>query len=95
VLITTLYVQTTNIKIIQTVKQLLKPESGKLILLTSPAIQEVLDKLYIAPPIGPLRRTKMDPEHGELANEFACWGSWNGAEDFGAEESPQCVFIET
>ena len=60
---------------------------GKLLLVTSPAIQDVLDKLYNKPPLGPLRRTSLDPVHGELANEFACWGSWDGAEKFGKEES--------
>lgn len=75
--------ETTNRKLIQTIRQILHPQRGKLILITAPSIESVLHQLYNEPPIGPLRLTSLDPEHGGLANEFRCWGSWEGAEEFG------------
>lgn len=60
--------------------------NGKLILLTSTSITPILEKLYDSAPLGPLRTTKMQVEHSQLRNDFACWGSWEGAEEFGAEE---------
>ena len=79
-------IQVTNTKLRTTLRKILHPTKGKLILLTSASVEEILEKLYDAPPVGPLRRTAFDPEHGQLANSFACWGSWVGAEDFGREE---------
>ncbi|GLB36729.1 putative probable N6-adenine methyltransferase [Lyophyllum shimeji] len=75
--------ETTNAKLIQTISQILHPQRGKLVLITSNSIEDVLRRLYEKPPLGPLRLTSLDPEHGGLANEFCCWGSWEGAEDFG------------
>ncbi|KAG5643001.1 hypothetical protein DXG03_001778 [Asterophora parasitica] len=75
--------EVTNTNVIQTIRQIIKPKRGKLILLTSPSIEKILHRLYNEPPIGPLRLTSLEPEHGELANEFSCWGSWEGAHDFG------------
>ena len=79
-------IQVTNTKLRTTLRKILHPTKGKLILITSASVEEILEKLYDAPPVGPLRRTAFDPEHGQLANSFACWGSWEGAEDFGREE---------
>ncbi|KAH9478288.1 EEF1A lysine methyltransferase 1 [Psilocybe cubensis] len=76
--------EVTNKKVVQTLKQLLHQRS-KLIVLTSVSVEDVLAKLYSEPPLGPLRRTAIDPEHGRLANDFACWGSWDGAEKFGKD----------
>ncbi|KAG6910641.1 hypothetical protein DXG01_009151 [Tephrocybe rancida] len=76
--------ESTNRKLIQTIRQILHPTRGKLVLITSASIEKtILQRLYYEPPIGPLRLTSLDPELGRLANEFACWGTWEGAEDFG------------
>ncbi|KAG5651765.1 hypothetical protein H0H81_007547 [Sphagnurus paluster] len=75
--------EATNKGVIQTILQIIKPNDGKLILLTAPSIERILHALYDKPPIGPLRLTALEPEHRELANEFSCWGSWDGAQDFG------------
>ncbi|KAF8060845.1 putative N6-adenine methyltransferase-domain-containing protein [Lyophyllum atratum] len=75
--------EATNKKLIQTIRQIIHPKHGKLILITSTSIEDILHRLYDNPPIGPLRLTSLDPEHGGLANEFACWGTWEGAEDLG------------
>ncbi|KAF9466958.1 putative N6-adenine methyltransferase-domain-containing protein [Collybia nuda] len=75
--------ETTNKKIIKTVLQILHPTRGKLLLLSSPSIEKILHRLYDKEPIGPLHRTSLTVEHGELANDFACWGSWEGAQDIG------------
>jgi len=76
--------EVTNAKVIRTLRQILHLNS-KLILLTSTSIEDILSKLYNTPPLGPLRRTSIDPEHGRLANDFACWGSWDGAENLGKD----------
>ncbi|KAF8887814.1 putative N6-adenine methyltransferase-domain-containing protein [Infundibulicybe gibba] len=73
----------TNKKLIETVSQIIHPTKGKLILLTSTSMTDTLDELYAAPPLGPLHKTALMVEHGRLANDFACWGSWEGAKDFG------------
>ncbi|KJA13626.1 hypothetical protein HYPSUDRAFT_195691, partial [Hypholoma sublateritium FD-334 SS-4] len=78
--------EVTNAKLRTTLRKILHPTKGRLVLLTSTSVEEVLAKVYDAPPLGPLRRTAFDPEHGQLANSFACWGSWAGAESFGLEE---------
>ncbi len=51
----------------------------------STSVEEILEKLYDAPPVqvSPLRRTAFDPQHGKHVNSLACWGLWEGAEDFG------------
>ncbi|KAF5355864.1 hypothetical protein D9756_004336 [Leucocoprinus leucothites] len=74
----------TNVKVCQTLRQVLKP-TAKLILLTSTSIEDVIEKLYSVPPLGPMKKTALKVEHGQLANDFACWGSWEGAETFGAQ----------
>ncbi|KAF8641533.1 hypothetical protein AX16_009910 [Volvariella volvacea WC 439] len=76
----------TNTKLSTTLKLLLHPTKGKLVLLTSVSIEDILRRIYASPPIGPLRRTTLEVEHNRLANDFACWGTWDGAEDFGASE---------
>ncbi|KAG6828865.1 hypothetical protein H0H92_006572 [Tricholoma furcatifolium] len=75
----------TNVKLIQTIRQILHPTRGKLVLITSTSVETILRRLYAEPPLGPLRGTSLKPEHGGLANAFACWGSWEGAEDFGKD----------
>ncbi|KAJ7474277.1 putative N6-adenine methyltransferase-domain-containing protein [Mycena latifolia] len=88
----------TNAKLIETLRQIMRP-SGKLIMLTSTSVTPVLEKLYAAPPLGPLRRTKIDVMHGRLQNDFACWASWDGAEELGADvdwaEEPEVKTVET
>ncbi|PPQ69233.1 hypothetical protein CVT25_006950 [Psilocybe cyanescens] len=76
--------EVTNKKVVQTLRQLLHPKS-KLIVVTSTSVEDILEKLYSSPPLGPLRKTSIDPEHGRLANDFACWGSWDGAENLGKD----------
>ncbi|RDB21234.1 Protein-lysine N-methyltransferase EFM5 [Hypsizygus marmoreus] len=77
----------TNAGLVQTTRQILHPQRGKLLLLTGTSTEPILDRLYDKSPVGPLRRTSLEVEHGGLANEFACWGSWDGAEDFGKDDS--------
>jgi hypothetical protein len=76
--------QYTNTHIVTTLRQIMRP-SGKLIILTSTSVSAVLEKLYDSPPLGPLRRTKIEVEHGQLRNDFECWASWEGSEELGAE----------
>jgi hypothetical protein len=45
----------------------------------------MIKKLYNCPPLGPMRKTALEVEHGQLANDFACWGSWEGAGSFGMD----------
>ncbi|KAF5385611.1 hypothetical protein D9757_006805 [Collybiopsis confluens] len=77
--------RTTNQKLAQTIHQILRPDTGKLIIITSKSIEPSLHEIYTEKPLGPLRQTALVVEHGRLANEFACWGSWEGAERFGEE----------
>jgi len=71
--------EVTNRKVVQTLRQILHPTKGKLFLITSTSIEDILYKLYDRPPLGPLRRTPMKIEHDKLVNDFALWGSWDGA----------------
>lgn len=68
----------TNHKVVQTLRQILHPTKGKLFLITSTSIEDILHKLYDSPPLGPLRRTPMKIEHDKLVNDFALWVSWDG-----------------
>ncbi|KAJ7447867.1 putative N6-adenine methyltransferase-domain-containing protein [Mycena galericulata] len=72
----------TNAHVVKSLRQIMRP-SGKLIVLTSISVTSVLEKLYDSPPVGPLRKTKIEVVHGQLRNDFACWGSWEGAEALG------------
>jgi len=74
----------TNVNVVKTLRQILRP-SAKVIVLTSSSITEILERLYDSPPLGPLRRTKIEVLHGQLRNDFACWASWEGSEELGAE----------
>ncbi|KIY69124.1 hypothetical protein CYLTODRAFT_242898 [Cylindrobasidium torrendii FP15055 ss-10] len=74
--------ETTNQKLAQTLKQILRP-NAKLVLITSTSIETALRRIYAEPPLGPLRSTALAPEHGQLQNDFHCWGSWAGAEELG------------
>jgi len=73
----------TNVKLCQTLRQVLKPRA-KLLLITSTSVEGVIEKLYNAPPLGPMKKTVLAVEHEQLANDFAAWGSWADAEYFGA-----------
>lgn len=73
----------TNVKLCQTLRQVLKPRA-KLLLITSTSVEGVIEKLYNAPPLGPMKKTALAVEHEQLANDFAAWGSWADAEYFGA-----------
>ncbi|KAJ7073453.1 putative N6-adenine methyltransferase-domain-containing protein [Mycena belliarum] len=75
----------TNRNIVATLRQIMRP-AGKLVVITSTSVSDVLERLYDAAPLGPLRRTKVDVLHGRLQNDFACWGSWDGADEFGVEK---------
>jgi EEF1A lysine methyltransferase 1 len=79
--------QTTNQKLVQTLRQILKPTDGKLLLLTSLSVEPVLKKLYNNAPVGPLYMTALNVDNGQLANDFACWGNWPGAEQLGQTTS--------
>ncbi|KAJ7250107.1 putative N6-adenine methyltransferase-domain-containing protein [Mycena haematopus] len=74
----------TNANIVKTLRQILKP-SGKLLVLTSTSVEEILERLYDSAPLGPLRRTKIDVMHDQLRNDFMCWASWEGSEELGAK----------
>ncbi|KAJ7716227.1 putative N6-adenine methyltransferase-domain-containing protein [Mycena maculata] len=84
----------TNANVVKTLRRIMRPE-GKLILLTSTSISDVLEKLYDAPPLGPLRRTKIEVVHGQLQNDFGCWGSWEGAEELGPGEEEEEIAVES
>jgi len=56
------------------------------LLITSISVEEIIQKVYDAPPLGPLRKTSIEIDHGQLANDFACWGSWEGADNLGKVE---------
>jgi hypothetical protein len=75
----------TNRKVIQTLRQILHPTKGKLFLITSTSIEDILYKLYDCQPLGPLKKTQIRIEHDKLANDFASWGSWDGAERLGMD----------
>ncbi|KAK7468307.1 Protein-lysine N-methyltransferase efm5 [Stygiomarasmius scandens] len=77
----------TNKKLTQTLRQILHPARGKLLIITSTSAEPILEKVYTEAPLGPLRKTALDVEHGQLANDFASYGSWKGAEKFGMEEA--------
>ena len=81
-----IFSKVTNKKLAQTLKQILHPTKGKLLLITSTSVEEIIQRIYDAPPLGPLRKTSIEVEHGQLANDFACWGSWEGAKDLGKTE---------
>jgi len=73
----------TNAKLCQTLRQVLKPRA-RLLLITSTSVEDLIEKLYSAPPLGPMKKTALVVEHEQLANNFAAWGSWADAEYFGA-----------
>ncbi|KAJ2922382.1 hypothetical protein H1R20_g14715, partial [Candolleomyces eurysporus] len=75
--------EVTNRKISTTLRQIMKSKDSKLLLLTSTSVEDVVKQVYDEPPVGPLKRTALVVEHGQLANDFASWGSWEGAENFG------------
>lgn len=72
---------------VKTLRQILHPTRGKLVLLTSTSIEPILHRLYDSPPLGPLRKTDIEVEHGRLANDFACWASFDGAEELGKRDA--------
>ncbi|KAF5328489.1 hypothetical protein D9611_014542 [Ephemerocybe angulata] len=76
--------EVTNVKVSSTIRQIIKPK-GKLLLITSTSIEDIFKKVYSEPPLGPLRKTALDVQHGQLANDFASWGNWDGAEEFGRD----------
>ncbi|KAJ6509114.1 putative N6-adenine methyltransferase-domain-containing protein [Mycena vulgaris] len=76
----------TNANVVKTLRQIMRPD-GKLLVLTSTSVSPILEKLYDSAPIGPLKQTKIQVVHSQLRNDFACWGSWDGAEELGAEEA--------
>lgn len=73
--------QVTNDKLAQSLQQLLKP-TGKLILITSPAV-DGLDDIYKTKPLGPLQFSSLNVVHCGLKNDFALMTSWEGGERFG------------
>ncbi|KAJ7072622.1 putative N6-adenine methyltransferase-domain-containing protein [Mycena amicta] len=70
----------TNEHLVTTLQHILRP-SAKLFVITSTSVESVLQHLYDAPPLGPLRRTKIEVLHGQLRNDFGCWTSWEGSEE--------------
>ncbi|EAU93373.1 hypothetical protein CC1G_04352 [Coprinopsis cinerea okayama7 len=79
--------ETTNRKLLRTLKTIVNPKGCKILLHTSTEMENngTLAKVYTEPPFGPLKRTAFEPEHGQLANDFASWGNWEGAETFGKD----------
>ncbi|THV01279.1 hypothetical protein K435DRAFT_655583, partial [Dendrothele bispora CBS 962.96] len=77
----------TNKKLSQTLRQILHPTRGKLLVITSTSAEPILQKVYNEAPLGPLRKTAVDIEHGQLANDFASYGFWQDAEKFGTDLS--------
>ncbi|PPQ63544.1 hypothetical protein CVT24_004774 [Panaeolus cyanescens] len=76
----------TNVKLKTTVDQIIKPATGKLVMITSTIVEKIIQNLYGESPIGHLKRTAIEVEHAnQLGNDFAVWGSWDGAEDFGKQ----------
>ncbi|KAL0945700.1 hypothetical protein HGRIS_014851 [Hohenbuehelia grisea] len=82
----------TNEQVATTLRRILRTDTGKLIIITSTSLEgeepaernkSPLHIVYNSAPIGPLRRTQLNVEHVGLQNDFACWGSWDGAESFG------------
>ncbi|KAG6809063.1 hypothetical protein H0H93_016147, partial [Arthromyces matolae] len=47
--------EVTNKKVLQTIRQILHPTQGKLLLTTSTSIKDVVQRLYDQPPVGPMR----------------------------------------
>ncbi|TFK38681.1 putative N6-adenine methyltransferase-domain-containing protein, partial [Crucibulum laeve] len=76
----------TNAKVAQTLRLILHPTRGRLLLLTSTSIEDVIRQVYAEPPLGPLKKARMEVQHGRLANDFACWGTWEGVENWGEKE---------
>lgn len=56
-------------------------------MITSTSVEPILEELYSEAPLGPLRKMTLEVEHGRLANDFACYGSWEGAEEVGKVEA--------
>ncbi|CAA7267726.1 unnamed protein product [Cyclocybe aegerita] len=77
--------EVTNRQIAKTLRQILHPTNGKLLVITSTSVEDVLSDVYVEQPLGPLKKTAIDVEHKKLANDFACWGSWDGAEKLSLE----------
>ncbi|KAF8627277.1 hypothetical protein AX17_006322 [Amanita inopinata Kibby_2008] len=77
---------TTNAKLSRTLSLLLHPTEGRLLLVTSTSIEDILRRIYTSPPLGPLHLTKLHVEHGHLANDFVCWRSWPSAAELGGED---------
>ncbi|TRM62433.1 putative N6-adenine methyltransferase-domain-containing protein [Schizophyllum amplum] len=78
----------TNAKVIEALKLLLAP-NAKLLILTGTSTEPILERLYNAPPLGPLVRTALEVKHegGRLSNDFGCWGSWPESKDLGRDVS--------
>ncbi|KAF7298085.1 hypothetical protein HMN09_01029800 [Mycena chlorophos] len=70
----------TNEHIVTTLRKIMRP-NAKLIVLTSTSVESILQRLYDTPPLGPLRRTKVEVLHGQLRNDFGCWANWEGSEE--------------
>ncbi|KZP17500.1 hypothetical protein FIBSPDRAFT_920660 [Athelia psychrophila] len=75
----------TNRHLARALKQLLHPTKGKLVLITSTSVACLSEVYGKVPQLGALRMTKLQPEHTGLRNDFACWTTWEGGENFGAE----------
>ena len=75
--------QVTNQHLAETLKQLLHPTKGKLVLITSTSVTCLSEVYGDVPQLGPLRMSKLQPEHVGLRNNFACWTTWEGGEYFG------------
>lgn len=82
--------------IAQTVEHLLvppgasavRPRGGDILLITGDSISAYAAKTYPLPGQPDLVRTPLQIEHegGRLSNEFGCWASWEGGEEFGLSE---------
>lgn len=70
--------EATNRKLAKTLSLLLKPDTGKLVLLTSTSVEDILPTIYDKPPLGPLKRLPLKVEHAnQLSNPFAIFASFD------------------
>jgi hypothetical protein len=83
--------EVTNKNLEKTLRQILHPTRGKLIIVTSTSVEPVLHEVYAEAPLGPLHKSMLEVEHGQLKNNFACWGSWPGAKDFGKDSGAEIM----
>ncbi|KAK4700440.1 EEF1A lysine methyltransferase 1, partial [Phenoliferia sp. Uapishka_3] len=68
----------TNLNLAKTLKALLHPTRGRLILLTSTSVEHHFENVYGEPPLGPLKRVEelVVRHEGGLSNGYGVWSSF-------------------